>query len=82
MPFETEITQFTIIQHKIIILKKKKPISPIGIKKGDLCSVNNPCQYALLKITNGNRSQRYLVFSFCILFYISFGPEVQNLEKW
>ncbi len=67
LPFETEITQQPIKQHKIIILKKKKSISPIGIKKGDLCSVNIHVSIYLLKITNGNRSQMYLVFILYIL---------------
>ncbi len=34
---------------------KEKKVSPIGIEKGDLCSVNIHDSISLLQITNGNR---------------------------
>ncbi len=46
--------------------KEKKSISPIGIKKGHICSINTHVSMSLLKITNGNRSQMHLVFSFLL----------------
>ncbi len=61
--------------------KEKKAISPSGIKKGDLCSVNIHVFPFWVPILEKDH-KCICCFHFVYSFYISFGPEVQNFERW
>ncbi len=63
LPFETEITA----KNNNNNTKEKKSISPIAIKKGDLCSVNIHVNISLLNIKMERDHQVFGVFILYIL---------------